>query len=146
MGVLDTDQARKRWPHASFGRGCTIGDDVAIHGNVQVGKNVSICGPAEINGTGSKVVIGDGCDIASYVVINVADSHRKCVGHADLVIRREIFIGPRTFVGTMSVVMGGATIREGCVIGAMTRVESRAYRQRSLIVGNPGVVVREPYP
>lgn len=145
MGTLDTDQARKRWPHASFGWGCTIGEDVAIHGNVQIGKHVSICGPAEINGTGSKVVIGDGCDIASYVVINVADSHLRCIGAEKEIDRRPITLGDSVFVGAMSVILGGVTLGDRCVVAATMKVRPGVYRSRSLIVGHPGIV-KEPYP
>ena len=55
---------------------------VQVHGNVTIGRDVSICEPSEVNGTKSEVVIGDHCDIASFVVINVADSHKLCIGLA----------------------------------------------------------------
>ena len=48
---------------------------VWIGGEPEIGKNVYIGGMSEVNAKGAKVVIGDNCDIASFVVINCTDSH-----------------------------------------------------------------------
>jgi acetyltransferase-like isoleucine patch superfamily enzyme len=91
---------------------------VAIHGNVEIGKGVSICEPAEINGTGSSVTIGDGCDIAAFVTINVADSSRKCIGFSDDVERQEIVLEDHVFVGTGAIILGGCSIGHHSIVGA----------------------------
>ena len=49
---------------------------VWIGGEPEIGKNVYIGGMSEVNAKGAKVVIGDNCDIASFVVINCTDSHK----------------------------------------------------------------------
>ena len=63
---------------------------VWINGEPKIGKNVYIGGMSEVNGKGAKVAIGDNCDIASFVSINCADSHKKCIGLAKDVERRDI--------------------------------------------------------
>ena len=53
---------------------------VWINGEPQIGSGTYIGGFSEINAKGARVVIGRDCDIASFVAINVADSHRRCIG------------------------------------------------------------------
>jgi acetyltransferase-like isoleucine patch superfamily enzyme len=48
---------------------------VWIVGQPEIGKGVYIGGMSEVNANGASVVIGDNCDIASFVTINCADSH-----------------------------------------------------------------------
>lgn len=79
---------------------------------------MSICEPADINGTGSKVVIGDGCDLAAFVTVNVADSHRSCIGLEDEIERREIVLGNFVFVGQGATILGGCNVGHHSVIGA----------------------------
>lgn len=91
---------------------------VEIHGNVVLGEGVQICEPADINGTGSSIVIGDGVDIAAFVTINCADSHARCIGLSAEIERREILIGSRVFIGQGATILGGCEIGDGSVIGA----------------------------
>ena len=53
---------------------------VWINGDPEIGKGVHIGGFLEINAKGARVVTGKNCDIASFVAINCADSHKKCLG------------------------------------------------------------------
>jgi len=118
---------------------------VWIHGEPMIGKNVYIGGFSEVNAQGSSVVIGDNCDIASFVSINVADSHRKCLGLAAEVERRPILIEECVFIGSHSVVKGGAHIGHHTVVAAGTVVEGVEIPPFSLVVGNPMAVKRSYY-
>lgn len=91
---------------------------VEIHGNVDLGENVSICEPADINGTGSSITIGDGADIAAFVTINCADSHLRCLELSDEIDRRPIVIEDHVFIGQGSTVLGGCYIGHHTTIGA----------------------------
>lgn len=113
---------------------------VWIHGQPMIGKNVYIGGFSEVNAQGSNVMIGDNCDIASFVSINVADSHRKCLGLATEVERRPIVIEEYVFIGSHSVVKGGAHIGHHSVVAAGTIVEGVEIPPFSLVVGNPMAV------
>jgi acetyltransferase-like isoleucine patch superfamily enzyme len=113
---------------------------VWIHGDPRIGKDVYIGGFSEVNAQGSTVTIGDGCDIASFVAINVADSHRKCLGLSDDVERRPIVIEDQVFIGSHSVVKGGAHLGHHSVVAAGTVVEGVSIPPYSLVVGNPMVV------
>lgn len=95
-----------------------IEPDVRMIGNVEIGANVSIAGPTELMAKGSRIEIGDGCDIAAFVTISTADSHARCNGYSAEVERRPITIGVRVFIGTGAVILGGTEIGHHSVIGA----------------------------
>jgi acetyltransferase-like isoleucine patch superfamily enzyme len=113
---------------------------VWILGEPIIGKDVYVGGMSEINAKGARIEIGEGCDIASFVSINVADSHRRCIGLSDEVDRRDIFIGDHVFIGTGAIIKGGARIGHHTVVAAGTVVEAREIPPYSLVIGNPMVV------
>ena len=113
---------------------------VWIVGAPEIGKDVYIGGLSEVNAKGAKVKIGDYCDIASFVTINCADSHKKCIGLAEDVERLDILIEDHVFIGSHSVIKGGAQIGHHSVIAAGSIVGAIVAPPYSLIVGNPAVV------
>lgn len=117
---------------------------VWFNGNPEIGEGVYIGGLSEINAKGAKVVIGNHCDIASFVSINVADSHKKTIGLMDDVERRDIIIGEHVFVGSHSIIKGGARIGHHSVVAAGTVVDGVEIAPFSLITGNP-MQVKEGY-
>jgi acetyltransferase-like isoleucine patch superfamily enzyme len=117
---------------------------VWIHGTPIIGKGVYIGGFSEINCKNSSLEIGDECDIASFVSINCADSHKLTLGIESAVSRKPIKIGNNSFIGSHSIVKGGAVIGHHCVVAAGTIVEAGNYPPYSLIFGNP-VSVKSGY-
>jgi len=117
---------------------------VWINGEPEIGENVYIGGMSEVNANGARIVIKDNCDIASFVAINCADSHRKCIGLASEIERRDIIIEENVFIGSHSVVKGGAHIGHHCVVAAGTIVEAVTIPPYSLVIGNP-MQVKEGY-
>lgn len=109
---------------------------VWITGAPAIGENTFIGGYTSINATGSNIIIGNNCDIASYVMINVADSHRRCIGIDDDIQRKPIKIGDNVFIGTHSAVLGGAIIGHHSVIAAGTIVRECEVPPFSLILPN----------
>ena len=118
---------------------------VWIVGEPKIGKNVYVGGLSEINANKSNVVIGDNCDIASYVSINCADSHKKCIGLSKNVERKQIIIENNVFIGSHSVIKGGAHIGHHTVIAAGTIVNGVKIPPYSLVIGNPMKVKRGYY-
>lgn len=117
---------------------------VWINGNPQIGENVYIGGMSEINANGATVIIGDNCDIASFVAINCADSHKLSVGLSDSIDRKDIIIENNVFIGSHSVIKGGALIGHHSVVAAGTIVEGVTIPPYSLVIGNP-MQVKEGY-
>lgn len=113
---------------------------VWIDGEPEIGENVYIGGMSEINAKGAKVVIGDNCDIAAFVVINCSDSHKKTIGISENIERKDIILENNVYVGTQSFIGGGVHIGHHSVVGAGTIVRAGEYPPYSLIVGNPAVV------
>jgi acetyltransferase-like isoleucine patch superfamily enzyme len=113
---------------------------VWIVGDPQIGQGVYIGGFSEVNAKDVRVVIGDFCDIASFVSINSADSHRWCIGLSGTVERGDIMIEDHVFIGSHSVVKGGARIGHHSVIAAGTIVGPGEIPPFSLVAGNPMTV------
>jgi len=117
---------------------------VWINGNPKIGKNVCIGGMSEIYAKGALVKIGDNCDIASFVAINCADSHKKCLGLSTRKECKDITIGKNVFIGSHSVIKAGADIGHHSVIAAGTIVDGVKIPPYSLVSGNP-MQVRKGY-
>jgi acetyltransferase-like isoleucine patch superfamily enzyme len=113
---------------------------VWIVGEPDIGEGVYIGGFSEVNARGASVIIGSFCDIASFVSINCADSHKLCIGLAPAVARSDILIGDHVFIGSHSMVKGGARIGHHSVVAAGTIVGPGEIPPYSLVVGNPMVV------
>lgn len=113
---------------------------VWIGGEPEIGEKVYIGGMSEVYAKGARVVIGDNCDIASFVVINCSDSHKKTIGIAEEIERKDILIENNVYIGTQSYIGGGVHIGHHSVVGAGTIVRAGDYPPYSLIVGNPAVV------
>jgi acetyltransferase-like isoleucine patch superfamily enzyme len=113
---------------------------VWIVGEPQIGEGVYIGGFSEVNAKDASVVIGDFCDIASFVTINCADSHRLCIGLSTAIERADILIENHVFIGSHSVVKGGARIGHHSVVAAGTIVGSGEIPPYSLVAGNPMTV------
>ena len=97
-----------------------------------------------LNAKGSKVQIGDNCDIASFVSINVADSHLKVLGKSKKIKKNKILIGKNVFIGSHSVILGGSEIGNYSVIGAGTIVRGEKIPPYSLAIGNP-LIIKQGY-
>lgn len=118
---------------------------VWINGEPEIGKNVYIGGMSEVYAKGAKVVIGDNCDIASFVAINCSDSHKKTIGLKEEIERADIVLEDHVYVGTQSFIGGGTFIGHHSVIGAGTIVPKGKYPPFTLIVGNPAIIKPEYY-
>lgn len=118
---------------------------VFVQGDPEVGKNVYVGLYSEINARGSRVVIGDNCDIASFVSINVADSHKMCIGLAKENERKPITIENNVFIGSHCFVKGGAHIGHHSVIAAGSIVDGVAIPPYSFVSGNPMTVKKGYY-
>jgi acetyltransferase-like isoleucine patch superfamily enzyme len=110
---------------------------VWIIGTPEIGEGVYIGGFSQINGNGARVQIGNHCDIASFVTINCADSHLRCLGLAEQIQRRDIILEEHVFVGSHSVIKGGVHIGHHSVIAAGTVVDPGVIPPYSLVSGNP---------
>jgi len=114
---------------------------VFISGNVNIGDGSYIGAFSEVNGNKSKVDIGNDCDIASFVSINCADSHKLTIGLSDKIERKDIIIENNVFIGSHSFIGGYVKIRHHSVIAAGTiLINLKEIPPYSLVYGNPAQV------
>lgn len=104
------------------------GKDVYIGDGVQLRRNAEIVGPATI-GSGSSfnrdvyiranVRIGKNCNVGAFCRF-VSDSHEigPATRRAGRGSFKPIVIGDGTWVGANSIILGGVTVGESCVIAA----------------------------
>ena len=118
---------------------------VWINGKPEIGKNVYIGGFSEINSKGAKIKIGRNCDIASFVSINVADSHLKTIGKAKKISKKNITIEKNVFIGSHSVILGGTIIKKNSVVAAGTVLRGEKIPEYSLAIGNPVKIINGHY-
>jgi acetyltransferase-like isoleucine patch superfamily enzyme len=111
---------------------------VYIGGKPKFGKNIYIGLFSEVNTKGANVNIGNNCDIASFVSINVADSHKKTIGLSTEIERNNITLEDNVFVGSHSFIGGGVYIGHHSVVAAGTIINKKCkIPPFSLVIGNP---------
>ena len=119
---------------------------VFIIGNPEIGKNTTIGFYSEINANKSKVIIGNNCDIASFVSINCADSHKQTIGISNKIERKSIIIENNVFIGSHSFIGGHVKIGHNSVISAGTiAIDLGEIPPWSLVIGNPAIVKENYY-
>jgi len=109
---------------------------VWINGEPKIGLGTYIGGFSELNAKGALLTIGRDCDIASFVSINVADSHRRCLGLDNINDCRDIRIGDHVFIGSHCVILGGAIIGHHSVVAAGTVVRPGVIPPFSLVLAD----------
>jgi acetyltransferase-like isoleucine patch superfamily enzyme len=114
---------------------------VYISGNPSIGEGSYIGLFSEINANKSKITIGKNCDIASFVSINCADSHKLTLGLSKEIERKEIIIEDNVFIGSHCFIGGYVKIGHHSVISAGTiLINKQEIPPYSLIFGNPAVI------
>ena len=117
---------------------------VWIRGEPKIGENVYIGFFTVINAKNCNIEIGDNCDIAPFVSINCADSHKRGLEILNEVERNPIILENNVFVGTHAVIKPGAYIGHQSVVSAAAVVDPVVIPPYSLITGNR-MQVKEGY-
>ncbi|MEM1322486.1 MAG: transferase hexapeptide repeat family protein [Bacteroidota bacterium] len=125
-----------------------IHPQAAVTGNVIIGRDVYVGPGAAIRGDWGGIVIEEGCNVQENCTLHMfpgvtmrleASAH---IGHGAII--HGAHIGKNVLVGMNAVVMDNATIGEGSIIGALCFVKAESdIPPRSLVVGNPGKVIRQ---
>ncbi len=120
----------------------------AVTGNVIIGQHVYIGPGATIRGDWGEIIIEDGCNVQENCTIHMfpgvtvrlmAGAH---IGHGAVI--HGAVIGRNSLIGMNAVIMDNVEIGEECIVGALCFVAAETkIARRSLVVGNPGKVIRE---
>ena len=114
--------------------------------NITIGEGSCIGLFSDLNANKSKITIGKNCDIASFVSINCADSHKLTIGLSHEIQRKEIIIEDNVFIGSHSFIGGYLKIGHHSVVGAGTILNDKGeIPPYSLIVGNPAIIKERYY-
>ncbi len=128
--------------------GAMIAPGAVVLGDVCLGNGVSIWYHATVRGDRSSITIGDGTNIQDNCVLHTGSDlpvligRNVSVGHGAIV--HGCCIGDNTLIGMGAILMNGCCIGKNCIIGAGAIVTGgKTIPDNSLVVGNPGRVVRE---
>ncbi len=118
-----------------------------VTGNVIIGRDVYIGPAAALRGDWGGIVIEDGCNVQEnctvhmFPGITVRLEESAHIGHGAII--HGAHIGRNVMVGMNAVIMDEVVVGAECIIGALTFIKAgEKIPDRSLVVGNPGRVVK----
>lgn len=119
-----------------------------VTGNVVIGKDVYIGPGAALRGDWGGIVIKDGCNVQENCTIHmfpgvtVVLEEGAHIGHGAII--HGAHIGRNVLIGMNSVIMDDVEIGEESIVGALCFVNANTkIPRRSLVVGNPGKIIKE---
>lgn len=119
-----------------------------VTGNVIIGKDVYIGPGCALRGDWGGIEIADGCNVQENctihmfpgVVVKLEESAH--IGHGAII--HGAHIGRNVMVGMNAVVMDDVEIGDESIVGALSLITANTkIPPRSLVVGNPGKVIKE---
>lgn len=120
----------------------------AVTGNVIIGKNCYIGPGAAIRGDWGEIILEDGvnvqenCTIHMFPGKSIVLEESAHIGHGAIIHGANI--GRNVLVGMNSVIMDEAYIGKESIVGAMAFIKAETkIPERSLVVGNPGKVIKK---
>jgi len=125
-----------------------IHPQAAVTGNVVIGKNVYIGPGAAIRGDWGRIVIEDGCNVQENCTVHMFPGvtvwlkEGAHIGHGAVI--HGAVIGRNCLIGMNSVIMDNVQLGEECIVGALTLIKAgMEIPRRSMVVGNPGTIIKE---
>ena len=108
-----------------------IDEFTTSHGNIQF----AAC-------EGSVIHIGKDCMFSHDIYLRTTDSH-PIFKHGERINKaKNINIGNHVWVGMQSLILKGANIPDGCIVGARTLVTESKFTPNSIIIGQPAKLVK----
>ena len=125
-----------------------IHPQATIIGNVIIGGDVFVGASAVIRGDWGQILIADGCNVQENCTIHMFPGvtvrlfEGAHIGHGAVI--HGATIGRNSLIGMNAVLMDEVEIGDECIIGALTFLKSgERSPRRSMVVGNPGKIIRE---
>ncbi|MBA3828352.1 MAG: transferase hexapeptide repeat family protein [Taibaiella sp.] len=120
----------------------------AVTGNVIIGKDVYIGPGAALRGDWGAIIIEDGCNVQESCTIHmfpgitVLLKEGSHIGHGAII--HGATIGRNVMIGMNAVIMDEVEIGDESIVGAMAFINANTIiPPRSLVVGNPGKIIKE---
>ena len=125
-----------------------IHPQAAVTGNVIIGKDCYIGPGAALRGDWGQIIIEDGCNVQENCTIHmfpgvtVLLKEGSHIGHGAII--HGAMIGKNCLVGMNAVIMDNAELGDESIVGALSFIkEGEKIPKRSLIVGNPGHIIKQ---
>lgn len=125
-----------------------IHPNATVTGNVIIGADVYIGPGAAIRGDWGGIVIEDGCNVQENCTLHMFPGvtmkleKGAHIGHGAII--HGAHIGANCMVGMNAVVMDDVQLGAESIVGALTFIKAKSIiPPRSLVVGNPGKVIKE---
>ncbi len=119
----------------------------AVTGNVIIGKDCYIGPGAALRGDWGQIIIEDGCNVQENCTIHmfpgttVLLKEGSHIGHGAII--HGATIGKNCLVGMNAVIMDNVELGDESIVGALSLVkEGEIIPSRSLVVGNPGKIIK----
>lgn len=120
----------------------------AVTGNVIIGKDCYIGPGAALRGDWGQIILEDGCNVQENCTIHmfpgvtVVLKEGSHIGHGAVI--HGATIGKNCLVGMNSVIMDNVQLGDESIVGALTFIkEGTILPARSLVVGNPGRIIKQ---
>ena len=119
-----------------------------VTGNVVIGAACYIGPGAALRGDWGQIIIEDGCNVQENCTIHmfpgvtVLLKEGAHIGHGAII--HGATIGKNCLVGMNAVIMDNVQLGDECIVGALTFIkEGEIFPDRSVIVGNPGKIIKQ---
>lgn len=119
-----------------------------VTGNVIIGKDVYIGPGAALRGDWGGIEIADGCNVQENCTIHmfpgvtVRLEEAAHIGHGAII--HGAHIGRNVLIGMNSVIMDDVEVGDESIVGALSFINANTkIPRRSLVVGNPGKIIKE---
>jgi acetyltransferase-like isoleucine patch superfamily enzyme len=150
VGIFDMKKSRSMWQVSGtvvFNGATCIGHGSKISigdtGILEFGKNFNITAESSIV-TFCHVKFGDRCLLSWDILVMDTDLHKIKDGTAKVTnVPSPIIIGNDVWIGCRCLILKGAKIPNGCVIGANSVVNKALDGEKSIFAGNPIRCIRE---
>ena len=128
-----------------------IAPTATVIGDVILGPGASVWFGAVVRGDNDPITIGRDTNIQDGSVLHSDPGEPLTIGDGvtvgHMVMLHSCEIGDNTLIGIGAVILGRARIGRNCLIGANTLItEGKQIPDNSLVMGQPGRVVRELEP
>ncbi|HEX7904402.1 MAG TPA: transferase hexapeptide repeat family protein [Chitinophagaceae bacterium] len=125
-----------------------IHPQAAVTGNVIIGKDCYIGPGAALRGDWGQIIIEDGCNVQENCTVHmfpgvtVILKEGSHIGHGAII--HGAMIGKNCLVGMNAVIMDNAELGDESIVGVLSFIkEGEKIPARSLIVGNPGHIIKQ---
>lgn len=149
-GIFDFKRSRGVWNvdgtvifkgKTRIGHGSKISVDK--DGTLTLGKNFEVTAESTIVAY-SEVSFGENCLLSWDILVMDTDLHKIKNSSGDILnAPRPIFIGNNVWIGCRCLILKGASIPNGSIIGANSTISKKLVSERSIYRGNPAECSRE---